>query len=376
MKLMDDWSGAKRVLCVRLDALGDVLMTTPAFAALKQSAAGRRLTLLTSSAGAPIAPLLPMIDETIVYDVPWMKATPLRDNGSIDRAMIERLRAERFDAAVIFTVYSQNPLPAAWLCYLADIPRRLAHARENPYQLLTHWIAEPEPDQFIRHEVQRQLDLIGAIGARTDDTRLAIRIRPAVLKDMHSYLEQIGIDLVRPWVMIHPGASAPSRRYPAESFAAAARSLHFDHGWQLLFSGSAAEQPLIESIVADAGVTALSLAGRTSLEELAAGISLAPLLISNNTGPVHLAAAAGTPVVDLYALTNMQHTPWHVPHEVLFHDVPCRNCYKSICPQEHHHCLRLVPPESVVEASLRLRKQTAGRKPAPVEAALAADSSR
>jgi ADP-heptose:LPS heptosyltransferase len=78
------------------------------------------------------------------------------------------------------------------------------------------------------------------------------------------------------------------------------------------------------------------------------------LLISNNTGPVHLAAAVGTPVVDLYALTNMQHAPWQVPHELLFHDVPCRNCYKSVCPLEHHHCLRLVPPAAVVAAARRL----------------------
>jgi ADP-heptose:LPS heptosyltransferase len=97
-----------------------------------------------------------------------------------------------------------------------------------------------------------------------------------------------------------------------------------------------------------------SLAGRLSLAELAALISLAPVLISNNTGPVHIAAATGTPVVDLYALTNPQHTPWLVPHRVLFQDVPCKFCYKSICPQQHHNCLRLVHPESVVEAALEL----------------------
>ena len=102
---------------------------------------------------------------------------------------------------------------------------------------------------------------------------------------------------------------------------------------------------------------AIRLAGETTLEELAALLSHASLLISNNTGPVHLAAAVGTPVVDLYALTNMQHAPWQVPHELLFHDVPCKNCYKSVCPEEHHNCLRLVPPEAVVEAALRLIRQ-------------------
>src|SRR5205085_708073 len=107
-------------------------------------------------------------------------------------------------------------------------------------------------------------------------------------------------------------------------------------------------------VVAYAGAGACSLAGRLGLPQLAATIELAPLLISNNTGPVHIAAALGTPVVDLYALTNPQHTPWQVPSRVLSHDVPCRNCYKSVCPLGHHDCLRGVPPEAVVTAAREL----------------------
>jgi ADP-heptose:LPS heptosyltransferase len=87
---------------------------------------------------------------------------------------------------------------------------------------------------------------------------------------------------------------------------------------------------------------------------LATLIRLAPVLIANNTGPVHIAAAVGTPVVDLYALTNPQHTPWLVPHRVLSHDVPCKYCYRSICPEGHHHCLRLIPPAEVVAAACDL----------------------
>ena len=82
-----------------------------------------------------------------------------------------------------------------------------------------------------------------------------------------------------------------------------------------------------------------SLAGQLGLADLAALIALAPVLVTNNTGPAHVAAAVGTPVVDLYALTNPQHTPWGVPSRVLFHDVPCKFCYKSVCPERHHDCL-------------------------------------
>ncbi len=99
------------------------------------------------------------------------------------------------------------------------------------------------------------------------------------------------------------------------------------------------------------------------LDQLAALIQHAPLLISNNTGPAHMAAALGTPVVDIYALTNPQHTPWQVPNRVLNHDVPCKYCYKSTCPLEHHDCLRLLAPHEVVAATLDLLRET-GRAPA------------
>ena len=86
------------------------------------------------------------------------------------------------------------------------------------------------------------------------------------------------------------------------------------------------------------------------MRDLVAVLSLADVLVSNNTGPAHLAALVGTPVVDLYALTNLQHAPWGVPHRVLFQDVPCRGCLRSVCPEGHHLCLRGVAPEAVVRA--------------------------
>jgi ADP-heptose:LPS heptosyltransferase len=91
---------------------------------------------------------------------------------------------------------------------------------------------------------------------------------------------------------------------------------------------------------------------------LAALVELAPLVLTNNTGPAHLAAAVGTPVVDLYALTNPQHTPWQVPQRVLSFDVECRHCFKSVCPERHHLCLRNVRPDEVAEAVMELWTET------------------
>jgi lipopolysaccharide heptosyltransferase II len=289
-----------------------------------------------------------------------MKATAPRADSRPEYATADRLRRGRFDAAVIFTVYSQSPLPSAFLCHLADIPLRLAHCHENPYQLLTDWVPDPEPARFVRHEVRRQLDLVAAVGCRTDNERLSFRVTDDALRRVLYHLYRVGLDQEAPWVVIHPGATAPSRRYPPEGFTEAARRLVAEAGCQVVFTGSAAEAELVEAIRAGMGAPSFSLAGRLGLAELGALLALAPLLIANNTGPVHLAAAVGTPVVDLYALTNPQHTPWAVPCRVLSHDVPCKYCYKSVCPEGHHNCLRLVTPDEVVSAARELLREAEG----------------
>ncbi len=354
----DGWSKAENVLCVRLDTIGDVLMTTPALRALKESSPSRRITLLTSAPGASIASMVPEVDQVIVYAAPWIKATPPRSNSRPEHLLVEQLRRGTFEAAVIFTVYSQNPLPAGLLCYLADIPLRLAHCHENPYQVLTNWVQDREPECGVRHEVRRQLDLVATIGAYTEDEHLSLHLPEGATERVCTIVEEAGLDLRQPWAVLHPGATAPSRRYPPAQFAEVARRMVQELHCQVVFTGNSAEVKLVERIHAAMRAPAISLVGRLDLGEMAALLALAPILISNNTGPVHMAAALSTPVVDLYALTNPQHTPWQVPNRVLFHDVPCKYCFKSVCPQGHHRCLRLVPPEDVVIAADELLQET------------------
>jgi lipopolysaccharide heptosyltransferase II len=346
------WSDVRNILCIRLDYLGDVLMTTPAMRALRASLPGSRITLLTSSGGAAVAPYLPEVDDTLVYDAPWLK-NGVPHAPARDREMIDILASRQFDAAVIFTVYSQNPLPSAMLCHFAGIPLRLAHCRENPYRLLTHWVPETEPEQQIRHEARRQLDLVATVGAVTTDERLSFRVPRVDRSSLLRKLETKNLPPGNPWVMLHPGATAASRRYPPELFAQAARELHERTGCTVLVTGGNSEQALAESIAREVP-GAVSLAGALSLGELAALIAACGVVICNNTGPAHLAAAIGTPVVDLYALTNPQHTPWQVTSRVLFHDVDCKFCYKSVCPQGHNDCLRRVPPSAVCRAAVEM----------------------
>jgi len=356
---MNDWSHVRRVLCIRLDNLGDVLMTTPALRALKHTLPGCRLTLMASTSGAAGARYMPEVDDVIRYAAPWMKSTDRADPGA-DLAMARELRERRFDAAVIFTAYSQSPLPAAMLCHLAEIPLVLAHCHENPYHLLSDWIKDPEPHTTVRHEVRRQLELVAAVGCTTSDERLGFTVPHDDAAWARRHLQAIGIDLKQPWLLLHPGATAASRRYPPSSWSAAANRLADELQCPLVFSGGSSEAALIDAIREDLAHPSYSLAGKLDLGRFAAVLAQAPVLISNNTGPVHLAAAVGTPVVDLYALTNPQHTPWQVPSRVLYHDVPCSMCYKSVCPQGHHDCLAKVTPERVARETVSLLREVYG----------------
>lgn len=358
---LNAWRAACHILCVRLDNMGDVLMSTPAMQALRDAQPRRRLTLLTSHGGAALRRHLPMVDHVMAWNAPWVRhpqAWSARTLSHDIRACASRLAHGRFDAAVIFTVYTQSPLPAAFLCALAGIPLRLACCRENPYALLTDWVAESEPSGSAkppRHEVARQLDLVASVGATIADNRLRFHVRGADQRAVARTIAAIAREPVAARVVIHPGASAASRRWPAERFAEVARALAQRADALVLVTGGADEIALADQVCGQAAHARVhALAGVLSLGEMGALLASADLLVSNNTGPVHLAAAVGTPVVDLYALTNPQHTPWQVPHRTLFADVPCRYCYKSSCPQQHHRCLADVPAQMAVDAALAL----------------------
>jgi lipopolysaccharide heptosyltransferase II len=353
------WQQARRILCVRLDSLGDVLMCTPAMRALRQAVPGRTLTLLGSPTGAAALPFVPELDDAIAWEAPWSNGATVPPTHTAGLALIEALAARAFDAAVIFTTYSQSALPAALLCQLAGIPLRLAHCRENPYGLLTDWIPDPEPATVVRHEVQRPLALVQRIGCRSAPSGLSFVPRPADVAATRAQLGAAGIAADQPYILLHPGASAASRRYPAGHWAQVLRLLAHDTQLPLVLTGNAAENELVDRIQFASAVPAISLAGRLTLGELGAALGLAAVVVTNNTGPAHIAAAVGTPVVDLYALTNPQHTPWHVRSRVLFHDVPCRFCYKSTCPEGHQACLTGVAPERVA-AAVRELLDTAG----------------
>lgn len=307
--------------------MGDLIMSAPAVNALKETFSSK-ITVLTSSMAAGITPYLPGIDEVIVFDLPWIKAKEVISSNEIF-SLVEQLKQKRFDAAVIFTVFSQNPLPAAMIAYMAGIPLRLAYCRENPYELLTDWVPDKEPYSFIQHQVKRDLELVRSIGAVTDDEQLNLNITKGAFTVVQSKLVDAGVDVSKPWLICHAGVSEKKREYPPELWVETAKKLISQKDFQILFTGSGSEKSLCEQLAEQTGEKSFSVAGLFKLDEFIALVKEAPVIVSVNTGTVHIAAAVGTPVVVLYAQTNPQHAPWMVLNKVLEFEVPETNRSKN-----------------------------------------------
>jgi len=319
--LKDNWSGCKNILCIRADNMGDLLMSSPAIAAVKETI-GCKITVLTSSSAAGVARLIPDIDDVIVARLPWVGAGPDCGPGEMQK-LIALLKERQFDGCIIFNVYSQQTLATAMLAYLADIPLRLAYCRENPYHLLSEWFPDPEPYFYIDHQVKRDLNLVRLIGADTEDESLRLSINPSVRDELCAKLKAMGIDPARPVIIMHAGVSEEKRRYPEELWIATGKQLlSVIPEVQLLLTGSAGEEGQALEIANGIGERAFAVAGIFSLEEFATLINVAEIIISVNTGTIHLAAALKKPVVVLYAQTNPQHSPWMTEHELLEYSVP------------------------------------------------------
>ncbi|HEY8477660.1 MAG TPA: glycosyltransferase family 9 protein [Chloroflexota bacterium] len=361
MAVADAWKNARNILAVRLDNLGDVLLCTPALRAIKRSRPDARLTLLASPTGAQVAQIDADIDEVIPYEAPWMDVSgQLPHTPGREFALVEQIRRARFDGAIIFTSYHQSPLPAALLCYLAGVPLRHAASTDFPGSLLTSRHRHPEG---IVHEVERALDLVAGAGFEARDDDLVAEIASSDLAELRAWLQSRGVSS-GPLIAVHPGGSAPARIYPWEQYARVVDLLRTELGARVVLTGTSGEAGLIERIGNAARSAPLSLAGQTTLRQLAALFALADVVITNNTGPMHLAAALKRPVVALFAPTvpPQQWGPWKTAHRVLYQPVSCALCYRFVCPIDHP-CLAGVPPERVVAAVVDLLQEVEASRP-------------
>lgn len=325
-------------LVVRLDNAGDVLLAGPALRAV--AAGSHRVTVLAGPAGHAAAELLPGVDEVLEWRCPWIDPAPRPVDAADVSSLVGVLRERRFDRALVLTSFHQTPLPTALVLRLAGVSWIGAISEDYPGSLLDlrHRCDDllPEPERALSLALAAGFDLPDG-----DDGSLAVR-RP--LPDVSGLVPD------SPYLVLHPGTSVPARAWPAGRFAATARLLA-QQGHCVVVTGAPSERPLTGEVAGHGD--ALDLGGRTDLAELAAVLDRAQAVVVGNTGPAHLAAAVGTPVVSLFAPTvpAQRWAPYHVPSVLLGdQDAVCRDTRVTTCPFPGHPCLSSVAPQDAVDA--------------------------
>lgn len=335
-------------LVVRLDSAGDVLITGPAVRAV--AARHDRVTMLVGPRGRDAAELLVGVDEIIEWQAPWVDFDSPELTAAHAEALIKQLRDLAPDRVYIFTSFHQSPLPLALLCRMAAVPWVGAVCVDYPGTLLDlrHQVPDGVP------EPRRALSLVEAAGCALpagDDGALRIRpvgpLPPALATELGS----------GSFVVFHPGAAVPARR-PSQERSATMVAALVDAGYRVVVTGSPDEAALTAAV---AGEVAVDLGGRTSLAELAAVFAAARVIVVPNTGPAHLAAAVGTPVVSLFApvVPASQWGPYG-PRVTVLGDqtAPCRATRARVCPVPGHPCL-----DHITDAELLAALRRAGGEP-------------
>lgn len=364
-----------RTLAVRLDSLGDLLITGPALRALAHGS--EHLSLLCGPIGRPVAELLPGVDEVLTWRAPWIDAAP----EPVTREHVEDLRrlveAGGYDRALIFTSFHQSALPTALVLRMAGVPWIGAISEDYPGSLLDlrHRVDDdlPEPERALSLALAAGFELppgdAGLLALRRDAIVPPREWQPTGTEALPSDPSGDPAALDGRYVVLHPGTSAPARAWPPERFRSVCIRL-VELGHTVVVTGSPAETELTAYVADGVGI---DLGGRLDLRQLAGLLAEADAVVVGNTGPAHLAASVGTPVVSLYAPTvpAVRWAPYGVPLVLLGdQNAPCRDTRATRCPVPGHPCLASVMPGDVVAAVSRLcgHPTRSGAGPAAVEA--------
>jgi ADP-heptose:LPS heptosyltransferase len=332
------------VLVARQDSVGDVLLAGPAVRAV--AAGAGRVTLLCGPRGREAAELLPGVDQVVVEHAAWIDAQPKRITRKAVDSLVDRLTDLELDQAMVLTSFHQSPLPLALLLRMAGVPTIAAISVDYPGSLLD---VRHRVDEDL-HEVVRGLSLVATLGYRLpeeDDGRLQIR------RDLAADVPDLGGG---GYLVVHPGASVPARAWAPERHAELVDALA-GSGRRVVVTGGADERALTAMVAGPRRVGVVDLGGRLDLAGLAEVLGRARVVVVGNTGPAHLAAAVGTPVVSLFSpvVPAARWRPWEVPHVLLGdQEAPCAGSRARVCPVPGHPCLDGVPVGEVLAAVERL----------------------
>jgi heptosyltransferase-2 len=334
----------KKILIVRLDRIGDVLLSTPVIRAVREAFPASHIAVMVQDYAKEIVAGNPYLDEVIVYNKSG------RHKGfSGNFRFLWRLRRKKFDMALLLHPTKRTHLLAA----LAGIPNRVGYNRKLGFLLTTR--IEHTKQYGLKHEVDYALDLLRHIGIDPKWRTLYMPVNSRSEERISEIFKSSGIGKNDLCIAINPGASCVSKRWPAAKFAKVARSLIEKYGAKVVIVAGGADKKLGDEVAALIDGDCVNLSGKTSVADLASVLRRVKLFVSNDSGPVHIASAVGTPVVAIFGRNDRGLSPrrWGPVGErdtILHKDVGCDICFAHNC-KKGFKCLEAITVDEVLAAA-------------------------
>lgn len=345
----------QRIIVRMPNWIGDCVMATPLLCDLRSR---YPMATITAMCQAKIAPLLlhdPHLNDRIAFNQPsgWL-------HRKEQLQIIEPLRHEQFDLGLLMT----NSFSSAWWFWRAQVKRRIGFATHWRSWLLTDRL--PWPKEAC-HQIDQYHQLLSPLGApSTSATLPRLYLHEQEIKEARTLLQQCGWPLKRPPLLgINPGAAYGSAKcWLPDRFEALTEKLLKESSFFIVYFGDSAGKPLVDSICQRFPERVINLAGKSSLRELMALISLCDLFLSNDSGPMHMAAALGVPLVALFGSTSALKTGPRgtAPVKVIHKQVACSPCYKRVCPIDFR-CMKQIEVNEVYDALMELSAQSPAISP-------------
>jgi lipopolysaccharide heptosyltransferase II len=354
-----DADEVRRIAVIRLDRVGDLVLTLPLLAALKRRWPSAEVTLLCREAVAPLAQAQPEIDRLMTVRGASGRAGRLLDADE-RLSLRARFRAERFD--LVIDPFHGEELETALLAWHSCARYRLGFSTAGRRLFFTHAVAARPDQAFLR----QQQALASAIGVELDpDERPRLRVTPAERDAAQTRLRDEGLDPTSPIIGIHPGGYYSSQRWPLGRFLELAGRLERERQWQVVFFGTRAEERLIAQIGIEAGQRVAVFFG-LDLREFIALMNCCQLIVCNNSGPLHLASALGLSTVSTMGPTDpIRWRPVGQGHLIVRKPLWCSPCGEGFCPLGTHACMTAISVEEMCAAVEAQMAEWARRVAAP-----------
>ncbi|MDD4928192.1 MAG: lipopolysaccharide heptosyltransferase II [Gallionella sp.] len=328
----------KKILVTGPSWVGDCMLMQPMLMRIKQRYPDCLIDILAPAWTAGLLDALPEVHQVIVNPFPHGE---LNIMGRYQLGV--QLRAAQYDQAIVLP----NSLKSALVPFFARIPLRTGFVGEMRYGLLND--ARKLDKTILPLMVERFAQLAEARGASIPRPLSNPRLTVPAGK-LEASLQKLGLTLNQPVAIFCPGAEyGPAKRWPVAYFAQTAQRLH-DTGYQVWLMGSAKDREVAEKIVALGNPATRNLCGSTDLTDAIALLSCADLVISNDSGLMHLAAALDRPMLALFGSSSPQFTPPLSAHATVVKlDIECSPCFKRVCPLGHFNCMNQLTPDRVWE---------------------------